>query len=214
MSRIIGEESFSYFGVDSFSYFVNKEGDMEVHVKDETYAGKTKKEETMMGAAVEILANNNIAIDIYCTKTVMDINDFEGVCGYSYTHEPYCNGGHNCKHPDACKENVNGESVGYCYAFACPLAPSADEADFVDAGLDAENYEEDMYVVVCSDEIPRCATNIEWDTDEENVDLPSEIFIPEHVKEEDIENYLSGVTGYCHKGFDMKGGKDAIKCTK
>ena len=78
----------------------------------------------------------------------MHIDEFEGRCGYSYRHDPFCNGGHNCRHPEAAKETVNGEEVGYCYAFSCPLAPCADEQDFEDAGEDMEQYEEDMYVVL------------------------------------------------------------------
>ena len=74
-------------------------------------------------------------------KTVMRIDEFEGQCGYSYKHEPFCNGGHNCRHPEAAKENVNGEEVGYCYAFSCPLAPCADEKDFKDACEDPEQYD-------------------------------------------------------------------------
>ncbi len=85
-------------------------------------------------------------------KRVMHIDDFEAQCGYSYKHEPFCNGGHNCKHPDAAKETVQGEEVGYCYAFSCPLAPTADEEDFKDAGEDLANYEEDMFVVLHDDE--------------------------------------------------------------
>lgn len=85
-------------------------------------------------------------------KTVLHIDEFEGQCGYSYKHEPFCNGGHNCRHPEAAKETVNGEEVGYCYAFSCPLAPCADEEDFKDAGEDPDQYEEDMYVVLYDDE--------------------------------------------------------------
>lgn len=76
------------------------------------------------------------------------IDEFEGRCGYAYRHEPFCNGGHNCRHSKAAKENVGGEEVGFCYAFSCPIAPSADEEDFKDVGKDLEEYEEDMYVVV------------------------------------------------------------------
>ena len=47
---------------------------------------------------------------------------------------------------------MNGEEVGYCYAFSCPLAPCADEKDFKDACEDPEQYEEDMYVVLYDDE--------------------------------------------------------------
>lgn len=81
-------------------------------------------------------------------KKVMQIDEFEGQCGYSYRHEPFCNGGHNCRHPEAAKEVVKGEEVGFCYAFSCPLAPCADEQDFEEAGENLEEYEEDMYVVL------------------------------------------------------------------
>ena len=52
------------------------------------------------------------------------------------------------------------------------------------------------------------AVNIEWDIDgEEGVcldDLPNEIKIPDGLKEDDdISDYLSDVTGFCHKGFDL-----------
>lgn len=85
-------------------------------------------------------------------KRVMHIDEFEGQCGYSYRHEPFCNGGHNCRHPEAAKETVDGEEVGYCYAFSCPLAPCADEEDFKDTGEDLAEYEEDMYVVLYDEE--------------------------------------------------------------
>ena len=47
---------------------------------------------------------------------------------------------------------MNGEEVGYCYAFSCPLAQCADEEDLKDAGEDLEQYEEDMYVVLFDEE--------------------------------------------------------------
>lgn len=49
------------------------------------------------------------------------------------------------------------------------------------------------------------AINIIWDLDfEEDKDfLPTEIFIPEEIGENDIEDYISNVTDYCHKGFDI-----------
>lgn len=46
------------------------------------------------------------------------------------------------------------------------------------------------------------ATDIKWDTDGEDVKLPSEIEIPKGMEDEDeIAEYLSGVTGFCHKGY-------------
>lgn len=52
------------------------------------------------------------------------------------------------------------------------------------------------------------ATNIIWDVDDEDgdVDLPREIDIPIGMTdEEEISDYISDVTGYCHKGFDLVG---------
>ena len=48
------------------------------------------------------------------------------------------------------------------------------------------------------------AINIEWDVDnEEDLEmLPTEIDIPDGMENEDeISDYLSDVTGFCHKGF-------------
>lgn len=50
------------------------------------------------------------------------------------------------------------------------------------------------------------ATNIEWDLEEDNnVELPETIEIPDGITDEDeISDYLSEQTGYCHKGFVIK----------
>lgn len=60
------------------------------------------------------------------------------------------------------------------------------------------------------------AVNIKWDTDgdlELLQDLPKEIEIPEYLIDEDtdideyeeeISDYISEVTGYCHCGFDLE----------
>lgn len=42
-------------------------------------------------------------------KKVMLVDEFEKKCGFAYVHEPFCNGGHNCKHPDSSKETIKGE---------------------------------------------------------------------------------------------------------
>lgn len=51
------------------------------------------------------------------------------------------------------------------------------------------------------------AINILWDVDDnekELVSLPDEIDIPEGMTDEDeISDYLSDETGFCHKGFDL-----------
>lgn len=48
------------------------------------------------------------------------------------------------------------------------------------------------------------AINIEWDTDyiKEKELLPTEIHIPDEITDdEEISDYLSEVTGYCHFGY-------------
>ena len=56
------------------------------------------------------------------------------------------------------------------------------------------------------------AINIKWDVDyKEDLDfLPTEIEIPDDLIPEDIydyceeiSDYISDLTGYCHKGFDL-----------
>lgn len=52
------------------------------------------------------------------------------------------------------------------------------------------------------------ATNIKWDTDGSKAllkQLPSEIEIPEGMTDEDeISDYLSDKTGFCHDGFALE----------
>ena len=50
------------------------------------------------------------------------------------------------------------------------------------------------------------AINIKWDIDHDADGelLPSEIEIPAGMDDEDeITDYLSDVTGFCHKGYDL-----------
>lgn len=59
------------------------------------------------------------------------------------------------------------------------------------------------------------AINILWDTeDSEETVLPEEIDIPDGMTdEEEISDYLSNLTGYCHKGFaliDRNEGNDSL----
>lgn len=58
------------------------------------------------------------------------------------------------------------------------------------------------------------ATNILWDIDNEEeydepIDLPTEIEIPSSLTdEEEISDYLSATTGFCHKGFILENDND------
>ena len=51
----------------------------------------------------------------------------------------------------------------------------------------------------------RKAINIKWDLDfEEDLELlPNEIIIPDEVSDDEIEDYISNVTDYCHDGFEI-----------
>ena len=48
------------------------------------------------------------------------------------------------------------------------------------------------------------AINIIWDTDGENIELPNEIEVPDKMTdEEEISDYITDETGFCHKGFEL-----------
>ena len=50
------------------------------------------------------------------------------------------------------------------------------------------------------------AMNIKWDTDGELVKLPNIILLPDRMGMEDVEeisNYISDLTGFCHEGFEL-----------
>ena len=53
------------------------------------------------------------------------------------------------------------------------------------------------------------AINIEWDIDDFEGDLdelqmlPNEIDIPKDLTDDDISDYISEVTGFCHKGIEL-----------
>ncbi len=48
------------------------------------------------------------------------------------------------------------------------------------------------------------AINIKWDTDGDSVEIPTEMEISEGMMdEEEISDYLTDETGFCHEGFDL-----------
>ena len=56
----------------------------------------------------------------------------------------------------------------------------------------------------CED-IELLAYDIEWDTDEEDIELPTEVVLPEGmIDENEITDYLSDLTHFCHYGFKVK----------
>ena len=51
------------------------------------------------------------------------------------------------------------------------------------------------------------AINIKWDTDNEMIDLPTEVEIPEEYSEDEAADYLSDEYGYCVFNFDIDADK-------
>lgn len=52
------------------------------------------------------------------------------------------------------------------------------------------------------------AVDIIWDIDEEDddltkIDLPTEIDIPDGIDEEEVSDYISDMTGFCHYGYKL-----------
>ena len=50
------------------------------------------------------------------------------------------------------------------------------------------------------------ATHIQWDVDEQEdlEELPDSMDIPQGIDEDEIADYLSDQTGFCHDGFDLE----------
>ena len=51
------------------------------------------------------------------------------------------------------------------------------------------------------------AIDIKWDTDNEIIDLPTEVEIPEGYSEDEVADYLSDEYGYCVFNFDIDADK-------
>ena len=51
------------------------------------------------------------------------------------------------------------------------------------------------------------AINIKWDTDDQVIDLPTEVEIPEGYSEDEVADYLSDEYGYCVFNFDIDNDK-------
>lgn len=49
------------------------------------------------------------------------------------------------------------------------------------------------------------AVDIKWDTDDEDVDLPNVVKVPDNLTDgEDISDWLSDKYGFCRDGFALK----------
>ncbi len=53
-------------------------------------------------------------------------------------------------------------------------------------------------------------TNISWDTDGEDIELPTELYLnfsdmsKEDIDDDFLSDYLSDTYGWCHNGFDWE----------
>lgn len=57
--------------------------------------------------------------------------------------------------------------------------------------------------------MPIVAYKIKWDTDGAKVDLPKRVEIPPNITDPDeISDYLSNLTGFCHNGFMLRDVQD------
>ena len=55
-------------------------------------------------------------------------------------------------------------------------------------------------------------TNITWETDNQDVTLPTEVEVEEHLSSEEIAEYLSNIYGYLVDSFAMPMTDDDIDC--
>lgn len=46
--------------------------------------------------------------------------------------------------------------------------------------------------------------DIKWDTDNEVVDLPSQVEIPQDIAEDDVADYLADLYGFCVFSYSVK----------
>lgn len=92
-----------------------------------------------------------------------------------------------------------------------PIPTDRDDEEYIDELLDGilstefRACEGEWREVECPQ---RKAVNIQWDIDPEDddgVELPNEITIPNDIEDEEaISDYISDVTGFCHKGFELE----------
>lgn len=83
------------------------------------------------------------------------INKLANRCGHfynAYTKKDICvNNGYNCSHPDQEEfETVEGQKIGKCFAWSCPLGYEPSREDFSDPAIDNQGYKymQREYVVV------------------------------------------------------------------
>lgn len=95
-------------------------------------------------------------------RKIEAINRFANRCGYFYNacleKNISTNNGYNCNHPDQQETDIiDGQKIGKCYCWSCPLGYEPDEEDFINPEIDQngyDTYEEGNFIVVdeCKEE--------------------------------------------------------------
>lgn len=92
------------------------------------------------------------------TRKIEDIDVFANRCGYFYNayleKDISCNNGYNCNHSEQSEvEVIDGEKIGRCHCYSCPLGYEADEEDFNNTDIDNNGWEfEEMRYIVIEEE--------------------------------------------------------------
>ena len=78
-------------------------------------------------------------------RKIEQINEFSARCGYFYnayiSKNILVNSGHNCNHPNQkTNEIVEGQKIGECYSWSCPLGYKPDLDDFKNPDIDLNGY--------------------------------------------------------------------------
>lgn len=80
------------------------------------------------------------------TRKIEKINDFANRCGHFYNayikKNININNGYNCNNSKQEEtETVDGQEIGKCYCWSCPLGYEPDEEDFNNPEIDNNGYE-------------------------------------------------------------------------
>jgi uncharacterized protein YfaQ (DUF2300 family) len=79
-------------------------------------------------------------------RKIEHLNVFANRCGYFYNayleKDVSINNGYNCNHPDQeeIETTEDGEKIGRCFCWSCPLGYEPDEEDFQNPEIDNQGY--------------------------------------------------------------------------
>lgn len=69
-----------------------------------------------------------------------------------------------------------------------------------------KQYDLGIALVANEDFVVKCSTRmvqVEWDTDDEEIPLPSVVEIPNEIHKNDITDYLSDIYGFCVRSYSQ-----------